>query len=284
MNYKVSAANDAVIIVDIEYDKDLNQSFLLSSDHHWDNPLCTRKLLKKHHDQALERGAGIFCFGDMLCIMQGKYDKRSSKTSLRPEHQTDTYFDTIVDTAVDWYEPYAKNYILVSEGNHETSVTRRHEINLLKRIVDVLSYKSKSNVFHGLYSGFVVFRFRHSSGGKTRTVIMQYNHGYGGGGPVTKGVIQTNRKSVYLPDPDIVVGGHVHERWMVDLMRERLNSKFQPYLHNQRHVSLPCYKEEYLTHKGYHVENGRPPKPLGGCWLRFFVESGEVKYETVWAE
>ena len=64
---------------------------LLTSDWHWDNPKCDRKTLKRHLDQAKERNAKIIITGDLFCAMQGKYDKRSNKSSLRPEHQTDNY-------------------------------------------------------------------------------------------------------------------------------------------------------------------------------------------------
>jgi hypothetical protein len=37
---------------------------------------------------------------------------------------------------------------------------------------------------------------------------------------------------------------------------------------------LPTYKEEYGDGSGgYHIEKGRPPKPLGGAWLTFKKES-----------
>jgi hypothetical protein len=76
---------------------------------------------------------------------------------------------------------------------------------------------------------------------------------------VTKGVIKTARKAVYLPDPHIVISGHIHESWKVDLMRLRLG-KTGTYHDKQTHLCIPTYKEEL----------GAPPKPIGAYWLRLF--------------
>ena len=73
--------------------------------------------------------------------MGGKYDPRSSKSSLRPEYQVDNYFDKVVEDAVKFYEPYKENIKLITMGNHESSVLRRQENNLLNRLCDGLNVK-----------------------------------------------------------------------------------------------------------------------------------------------
>lgn len=283
-NIEVRQANAVVTEIKMKYKAGFEKWFLLTSDHHWDNPKCDLKLLKRHHKEALERDAGIFCFGDLFCVMQGKYDKRSSKSDLREEHKKSNYLDTVIQTAVDWYKDYSANYILVSDGNHETAIVRKHETDILQRYVDLQNHTSKSNILKGLYSGYIVFRFEHESGGGRSNYKISYNHGYGGGGPVTKGVIQSNRKAVYIPDADLVVSGHVHERWMLEIPKERLDrDSLVPYIHTQTHLTLGTYKEEYLPHKGFHIEKGRPPKPLGGAWLRFYYKNG-IKSELVFTD
>ena len=59
--------------------------------------------------------------------MQGKYDPRSSKDDLRPEHQGSNYLDSLVNTAADFFEPYAKNLIMIARGNHEAAILKRQE-------------------------------------------------------------------------------------------------------------------------------------------------------------
>lgn len=284
MTYTTKRLTADTTQVSYKYKKGFEAWVLLSSDHHWDNPKCKLQLLKKHHSQALEKNAAIFCFGDLFCAMQGKGDRRHAKSDVRPEHQKNNYLDSLVNTAQEWYTPFAKNYVLISEGNHETSVFKHHETDILQRLVSKINGSEKTEIIKGKYTGWIIFRFEHKGGGKVRTIKIKYNHGYGGGGPVTKGVIQTNRRAVYLPDADIIVTGHVHERWEVDTMQERLKNNGETYLKHQRHLQLPTYKEEYLPAAGYHIESGRPPKPLGGCWLRFYLDGEKINYQTFWAD
>lgn len=235
------------------------QWFLLISDVHWDNPHCDRRLLEKHLGQAKERKAPIMSFGDLFCAMQGKYDPRSAKADLRPEHTGGNYLDLLVDTAADYFKPYP--LFMVADGNHETAIRNKLETDLTQRL-------SKALGVYGMgYSGFVQFVFK----GRT-TKNLFFHHGSGGGGPVTKGIIRSNRQAVFLPDADIVIGGHVHEQWLVTQPRVRVGLRGGWYLDNQYHLCGATYKQEFDLRGGFHVERGRPPKPLGGWWLRFFYD------------
>ena len=281
MSPKIKRLSPQVLDIDhVATDSRWEQWYLLSSDRHWDNPHSDWKLQKQHLDQARERNAKILDFGDLFCVMQGKYDRRSSKTDLRPIHQVDNYLDAVVNTAVDWFSPYADMFALVSEGNHESAIRRHHETNLIERFVSALNYKNNTHLTKGLYTGYVRFRFgKAKSSSRYTPVILNFTHGYGGGGPVTRGTIQSNRKAVYLPDAQICVSGHIHESWLLSIPRERLNNNGNLKIDEQTHVCLPTYKEEYLQGENYHRERGRPPKPLGAWWLRFYKDSETIKYE-----
>lgn len=239
-------------------------SFLLLSDLHWDNPKTDRVLLKKHLDQAKERNAFILIFGDLFCAMQGKYDPRGSKESVRPEHNVNNYLDALVDTAVEYFKPYKENILFISPGNHETSILKRLETDIIKRLGDGLG------VLTGTYTGWVVFNFTRNSF-KTN-YNLSYHHGYGGGGAVTKDIIQASRKAVYLPDADIIVSGHTHDRWVFPITRTHLNPVTgKQVLKEQLHLKLGTYKDEYIVSNGWAIERGMPPKSLGGLWLHFDV-------------
>ena len=249
-----------VVTIPVSGEQNTNYCLLLS-DLHWDNPGCDRRLLKKHLDMAIERDASIFIFGDLFCAMQGKYDPRGSKSSIRPEHNVPNYLDALVDTAVDWFKPYAQNIALITPGNHETSILRRLETDLTERLAQGLG------VHRGNYAGWVMLMFRRT---KTSQVnkLLSYHHGYGGGGPVTKDVIQASRKAVYLPDADIVVSGHTHDRWIFPIQRVRITKFGNQSLEEQLHLKLGTYKDEYLGGNGWAIERGMPPKATGGVWLR----------------
>jgi hypothetical protein len=253
--------------------------FLLTSDRHHDNGKADHKLEKRHLDQALERDAGILDIGDMHCAMESKEDRRSNRNSMRDEYNVEDYFDELVNQAVDFYSPYANNWILISEGNHETAVRKRWGTCLTSRTVQGLNQKMNSKIIHGNYGGWVNFVIgRHGSKKRFR---LKYFHGSGGGGAVTRGVIQTARQAVYLPDADIVISGHTHDSWQVPIARERISDKGKVYLDEQTHIKMATYKDEYADGTaGWHIERGGPPKPMGGWWLRFYARAkDDFRYE-----
>jgi len=95
------------------------------SDLHWDNPKCDRDLLKKHLDYCKEENIPVMVNGDFFCLMQGRGDNRRNKSDIRPEHNNSKYLDSIVTTAVEWFEPYADILTVIGYGNHETGQNNR---------------------------------------------------------------------------------------------------------------------------------------------------------------
>jgi hypothetical protein len=137
------------------------QEFLLISDLHWDNPHCDRGLLTNHLKEAQRRNAGVIVNGDFFCLMQGKGDPRRSKEDIREEHNNARYLDSIVNTAVEWFAPYAKNLLLVGYGNHETSIIHHQETDILQRFASTLNYATGSAVEVGGYGGTIDIRVQH---------------------------------------------------------------------------------------------------------------------------
>ncbi len=134
--------NDAVVIDMKGIRAGWEQWFLLISDEHFDSAHCDRKLLRHHHEQAKERNAKILKFGDIFDMMGGKYDPRSHKGMVRPEYQSSRYFDLVVEDAAKFYSQYKDNIIFISDGNHETSVRKRHEFCLWTGLLMALEARS----------------------------------------------------------------------------------------------------------------------------------------------
>ena len=245
-----------------------SQEILLNSDAHWDNPHCKRGLLKRHFEEACAVGAPILIYGDFLCAMQGKMDRRGNKSSIRPEHNRGDYFNALVDTAAEWLAPYAHCIAIIGPGNHETAAIKHHEIDLCSMLVHRLrELRPGIQTRLGGFSGWVRFQFQ--AGAWQDSIRLWYHHGYGGGGPVTRGVIGSNRRAVYV-DADVIVTGHTHDAWDLPIQRVSLSKANRIEHKRQLHISTPGYKEEYDDGaEGYHNENGRPPKPVGGHWLSF---------------
>lgn len=244
------------------------QWVLLKADCHWDNPHCDRELLTRHLDQAVERDAPVCTFGDTLCVMQGKYDKRASKANVRPEHQVNHYLDAIVDDYVAWHEPYAKQIAFISPGNHEAAIKKNHETDLIERIVGGL-HTHGSPVVKGGYSGWIRMQFVRNR--ESIRKCLWYIHGYAGGGQVTKDMIQRNRQQVYVDGADFMLSGHTHDAWHDETVAIYLDRQGQVKRRTIDYIKTATYKEEYVVGEdGWHVASGKPPKPLGGWWLRFY--------------
>lgn len=273
------ARNIHHIALELAHVKD-ERWFLLQSDVHWDNPHCDRDLFLKHLNQAKERDAAVLDNGDFFCAMQGRWDKRANKNDLRPEHQRGDYLDALVRTAAGELEPYANLLTVRGMGNHESAILKHQETNLTERLVERLKLTSDT-VKLGGYSGYVVFGVTYKST-RRASIKLHYHHGYGGGGAVTRGVIQTNRQAVYLADADLCWNGHTHDTWQVPIARVRLNNEADAVVHTrQLHIRTAGYKEEYGDgYGGFHVERGAPPKPVGAAWLRIFQDGETIDYEV----
>ena len=259
------------VTIDCGSKKSARMPVLFTADRHWDNPKSNHEMQIKHLEWAKERNALVVDVGDLFCAMQGKGDRRASKGDLRAEHDIPNYLGALSKTAGDFFSPYAENFVALFEGNHETSVTKHKEYNLTERLVHDLNREGSQAQKMG-YSGFVQFMFRR--GKASFSWLVYCAHGSGGGGPVTKGVIGTNRRSTFQPDADMVMTGHIHESWLMEIMRERVTISGKTYIDTQTHLQLPTYKEEYLSHSGWHTERGAPPKPLG-AWA---VELGNKNF------
>ena len=243
---------------------------LLQFDEHWDNPHSDQDLIKKHMQQAVDQGVPIIKGGDQLCLMQGRYDPRRARNDIRPEHDAPNYIDKIVEGYAEFCEFAAPNIAFMGRGNHELSILRHLETDVIERVGERLRAAGSSVVTGGI-GGWLLVKI-HITKTQFVTVPVYYTHGTGGGGPVTKGVIQTNRRAVYLPDAQVIISGHIHEEWIVTLARERLTSRGRVYLDEQVHLCSGTYKQEYDPVKSsWHNQMGRPPKPIGGTWLEMTV-------------
>lgn len=258
------------------------QWVLLCTDAHWDNPKCDRRKLKEHLDLAVERNAPVLDAGDWFCCMQGKYDKRSSKKDIRPEHQTGDYLDALVRTSSEWLKPYQHLLTVRGVGNHESSIHRHLETDLTERLCERIRFQG-GIARKGGYSGFV--RFSIKTIGRGSSKVLWYFHGSGGGGPVTRGVIQTARQQVYVADADFIWNGHTHDSWTMPIHKVRLNKVNRIEHARTTHIRGPGYKEEFVDgYGGWHVERGGPPKPTGAYWLRFYAPKGKLDGQTRLAE
>lgn len=257
--------------------------YLLMSDEHYDSKHCDRGLLKRHHEEAIEKDAGILKFGDIFDCMGGKYDKRTNKSDLRPEYQTSKYFNTIVEDAAGFYGKYAKNILLISDGNHELSIQQRHEVSLLDELTGKLN-AGGADISRGKYSGFVRFFFESTAGGRRRSYILYFTHGSGGNSPVTRGAIKTNRRQHDI-EADIYVSGHIHTSMDITRPRVRLNNDCIAEIYEPQHILLGTYKNDFMSGGWADSKEFSAPN-LGGYWLHFYYNKKTymIDYEVIRAK
>lgn len=269
--------NDALTIR-MGFKKGFEQWFLFMSDIHYDSKKCERQLLRKHLDQAKEKNAKVFMFGDVFDCMGGKYDKRTNKEDIRPEYQKANYFDVITRDFKDFLKDYKDEVIFISQGNHELSVLARHEVNLIEN----LCYDT--NIITGKYAGFIRFYFSHgTNGGNRQSMTVYYNHGSGGNSPVTRGAIKTNRRQDAI-DADIYISGHIHTTMDMPRPKIRLNEQCNAERIEPQHILLGCYKNEMLD-GGYSDMKEYPPASLGGYWIKFYYDkNNRINYDLIRAK
>lgn len=253
------------------------------SDIHWDNPKCDWDLLKRDLDYCKANNIPVMVNGDFFCLMQGKGDRRGNKSDIRPEHNNAKYLDSIVETAVEWFTPYAEILTVIGYGNHETAIIKWQETDILQRFVDLLNYKCGTQIQTGGYGGWIILR-QEIAGGMESSFKIKYFHGSGGGGVVTKGALNLTRALEMYEDFDVFTMGHIHENAARNDVRDTIdfNSKVGfRHQHKQIHMMLTgTYKEEYGDgSKGWHVERGAPVKPTGGRILVFESERIEKNGE-----
>lgn len=243
------------------------QSVLLLSDVHFDSKSCARKELKDVLDEGLEKNALILFNGDFFDMMQGKNDRRHTKGSIRKEYIGDNYFDLVIDDAKEFLKPYAKNIVVMADGNHETSVTKHYETNPLDRLCYILRAECKSNVVHTGYQGWVIIRLKNDEQSYSPFAIKMH-HGSGGNARVTKGIIEHNRMSTYVEGADLIWLAHTHTQYCVHSTIEVLDNhkSYATDLKRVYHIRTGCWKQEYKE-GGWAVEKGFNPSEIGGYWL-----------------
>lgn len=242
------------------------QRYLLAADVHLDNARCNRKMFFRHMDEALECGAPVFFIGDLLDGQQGRDDPRRDADDTDDKYKKTEYVDTLVDETESDLLKYKSIIAYMGLGNHGDAIITHYGSNPIRRLAKRLDAE-----YFG-YAGFARFMFagRH---GHRMSRLLYMHHGAGGGGEVTRGVIKTNRRSVYQPDPDIIATGHIHESWLMPIARIRVSATNEIYQDICFHVQLPTYKREWGGPRGFHMKREAPPKVMGAWWMDFVYDS-----------
>lgn len=202
--------------------------FQLQSDLHYGAAHVDYGLIKREWDWALENDARILINGDIFDAIFPTDKKRSTPDVLHPRLQgTRTPLTQAVRWAADDMAPYAHLIDVIGVGNHDTACEKHHNIDPVALLIEYLHAglprKHKDHIIHhGGYGGFVDYRFRTngrmSEGHGGQRWVIYYHHGSGAAAPVTKGMIDFNRKDTFI-DADFLWMGHKHNRWSGEVQK-----------------------------------------------------------------
>ena len=256
---------------------------LFVGDLHLDNPKADRAALKRVLSDAVAAEAAIFVLGDVFDAMQGANDRRSSKTDLAARYVgREDYLTAMVEDVAEVLAPYAKNIVMLLQGNHESSVAKHYGVHLEHALAYELRKLGSPVVTPG-YQTYAAFHFKWSPGENRAHNVLPFwvSHGSGGGGPVTKGVIQAHRRAVTYPDARFVVSGHIHSSYFVAHEQHRLTPRLRPYDTEQEHYVVGAWKNEHAQGSGWWVERGGNPR-LPSAWRASFRRAtGENPEQTI---
>jgi len=253
--------------VDVKFpSRGSSKDFLFISDIHYDAMKCDRSLLHRHLDEARELGAGVFIFGDLFDLMQGRFDPRGNYSELRPEYKSCIYVDEVIQDVGEKLSKYADVIKFISKGNHETNIEKRMMVSPIDRVAQIIN-TAGGHVEVGGYAGWLVVT-THRNGSSKRRYNVHYHHGYGGGAKRSKGILGADIDQKDFPDADFILRGHDHQKWHLPVTIDRLNHHFRLEQRTVHHLRMGSYKQLGDRYAGWATEKNFATPRLGGWWAR----------------
>ena len=243
-------------------------------DLHMDNSSCDTPKLKQDLQAIIDNPkAYAVCGGDTLDMMFAKFDPRAYPKMLQPHIEaSDNPADVAVEYAVEMLKPLAETGRLIGMmiGNHEQTYCDRHKTNVIKRICSLL------NVPYLGYECFLRLFFDYGKDGyspSVRVVRGYLHHGFGGGSPVTKGMIQLERTLGGLQNIDFVMMGHIHKQTFAQEYMRGVTGMFGKGKVAIRSMALAICGG-YKFRSDWEVSKGSRLGAIGAGRIYFDAESG----------
>ena len=251
---------------------------LFCSDIHLDSIGCKRDILKRHFDEIKEANGLIFIFGDLLDVMGSYGDRRLQREDIDPifiQHGR-TYLDLVAEFTIDFLKPYAKNIALISYGNHEKTINKFHNHDILRSIVWALNLDQGVNIQLGAYSGWVFLRLKNGQASQIQKI--HYHHGFGGSAKRSKGMLDVQIEAMKYPDANILVRGHTHQKWFdPSTARMRVTAKGRIYKDKIKYIQSGSYVDGNGAGKsGWPVEKNFNPTDIGGWFVDFKLKKSNA--------
>lgn len=203
----------------------------LMSDLHIGASHVDYRMMEKEIADAAEKKDRVLINGDLLDLILPKDAKRYQPDSVHPRiAKRNDQVNAVVDWAVELLSPVAHQIDMLGIGNHEAQTTRWHSVDptllVLYELEKLAKQRDPQHVIHyGGYTGFVDYRVKvrpnNPTSGASLRWILYYHHGSGGAAPVTRGLIDFNRKDTFIAEADAIWMGHKHQRLAVSVEKLR---------------------------------------------------------------
>lgn len=210
----------------------------LISDCHYESASTDLDALRRD----LERPGRILLGGDIFdAIYPG--DKRWTPTTLRREFRdTDDIVGAVLESAAEFFAPYADRVDMVAPGNHEARLRDKINADL------VLELARRLRVNTAPYAGLIQYP----------GLRIGYWHGSGGGTSPEAALRQSRRLMDVAERLDVAWTGHRHQRFAMPLRRFNGDKLQRTWL---------VMSGAYSRWDGYATEKLCPPGDVGGVRL-----------------
>lgn len=248
-------------------------SILAMSDLHIDSHRHHRSLAQRHMATAVEQGWPILMFGDFYDAKEGRFDPRAGRTKKEELNDPNSgYINHLVDYGARQLEPYADNIVLMGEGNHEASLRKNMDVDIMHLLGRELAARGKSQPMMAGYHGWVIVKYKLST--ISNRVAIRFHHGTGGNSPVSRGAIKAHRRATFVEGADFVISGHIHTPDYSHYRSEYVSNQGRIAHRDTIHLVLPGYQrsDEYQA-SGWEIMKEFPPQPCGSA--RLDIEFGE---------
>lgn len=182
-------------------------------DIHAGTPAFDKRALKEFLSDSDDKT--IFIGGgdtfDSILVQDKRYSKSSDSTV------RDEIIDEQVEEVYEILWPYASQIVGMGIGNHETVVIKRAGTNPVKRLVQRFNRDGYPVEYLGK-SALIKLMFR-SRNGRTRSLVIRYHHGWGGGGRTEGGSLTKYAKDVKFYECDLALYGHDHKKMVYEISR-----------------------------------------------------------------
>ena len=232
------------------------------SDLHFDSKYSEWNKVKKYLVE--NPNTYIVIGGDSLDVMQFVNDKRGTKGDTKKEYNHTDYANRIINIVrQEVIEPFKHRIISWNRGNHDNSIIKYHNIDLLSLICGV-------DVPICEYEGYIVINnsYKHKT---SSSQVIQFCHSPSSGGIRSKGSLSIDIAKAEYPSADIWIREHIHDGFISPIRHEFLHMTPRVVKqYNKWYIqNIAAKQESQGPRNGFHYETNKGNRASGFVKMNF---------------